>query len=67
MFTNLLAHGALGGWDEVIFAGVGIAFVVMMGISWIKSRSSEPILEEEPQPPTEAESTEHAPSHFKLD
>ncbi len=42
-----LAHGALGGFDEVIMIGVSVVFVVMMGVSWIKSRSMEPILEDE--------------------
>ena len=48
----ILAHGALGRLDEVIFIGVAIVFFVMMDVSWIKSRSMEPLLndEEEPKP-----------------
>ena len=42
-----LAHGALGGLDEVMMIGVSLVFVVMMGVSWVKSRSMEPLLEEE--------------------
>jgi hypothetical protein len=38
----LLAHGALGIWDEVIFIGVIAAFVVIMVMSWLRSRSAAP-------------------------
>jgi len=41
----ILAHGALGGYDEIIFVGVAAAFLVMMGISWFRSRNDE-ILDE---------------------
>lgn len=37
-----LAHGALGWWDELIFLGVIIAFFIMMGISWVRSRNLDP-------------------------
>ncbi len=42
MIVNLLAHGTLGNWDEMIFLGVSVIFVVMMGISWVRSRNIEP-------------------------
>jgi hypothetical protein len=38
--TVILAHGALGVWDEVIFLSVAAIFLIMMGISWIRSRSA---------------------------
>jgi len=54
-----LAHGALGGFDEVIMIGVSVVFVVMMGVSWVKSRSMEPLLEEEePAEPNVKEPTD---------
>lgn len=34
----LLAHGALGAWDEVIFLGIAVVFVGMMVFSWLNSR-----------------------------
>jgi hypothetical protein len=37
----ILAHGALGPFDEVIFISVIIIFLTMMGISWIRSRGVE--------------------------
>ncbi len=36
----VLAHGALGIYDELIFAAVGVAFLVMMGVSWLRSRNA---------------------------
>ncbi len=37
----ILAHGALGQFDEVIFFSIAGIFIVMMGISWVKSRTTE--------------------------
>lgn len=42
----ILAHGALGPYDEIIFAAVGIVFLVMMGVSWFRSRN-EPLDDED--------------------
>lgn len=60
----LLAHGSLGNWDEVIFLSVAAVFLIMMGISWIRSRSNVP--DEEAVPPTapaapESDSQDHFP------
>ncbi|MDZ4770314.1 MAG: hypothetical protein SGJ24_14405 [Chloroflexota bacterium] len=41
-FTPLLAHGALGAFDELLLIGVVVAFIVIMGISYMRSRSLEP-------------------------
>jgi len=30
--------------------GVAVVFIVMMGVSWIKSRTMEPILDEDKEP-----------------
>lgn len=38
----VLAHGALGEFDEIIFLGIGAIFLVLMGLSWIKSRNEAP-------------------------
>lgn len=61
----ILAHGALGGFDEVIMLGVSIVFVVMMGVSWIKSRSMEPLLDEEEPKPNDNELNESASTSDK--
>jgi hypothetical protein len=42
----VLAHGALGPWDEMIFLGIAAVFLVFMGISWVRSRAMEPDFEE---------------------
>ncbi len=34
----ILAHGALGPFDEIIFLGIAAVFLVMMGISWLRSQ-----------------------------
>lgn len=63
------AHGALGIWDEVIFASVAAVFMVMMGLSWVRSRSLEPDFEDDPMtdaemqtPPTD----EDQPGRFPI-
>lgn len=67
MLPSLLAHGALGPFDELIFLGVGVIFLVMMGISWLKSRNVQPEFDE-PESPAQAEPTETAsPDRFKLE
>ena len=38
----ILAHGALGPYDELIFLAGGVVFVAMMILSWLRSRSSIP-------------------------
>jgi hypothetical protein len=65
----ILAHGALGPYDELIFGGVAVIFIVMMGISWVKSRNTAP------QPDSEAEHAAEpkapppadSPDRFRLD
>ncbi|MCY4464975.1 MAG: hypothetical protein OXE46_05510 [Chloroflexi bacterium] len=34
----ILAHGALGAYDEIIFLGIAVAFLGMMGVSWLRSQ-----------------------------
>lgn len=55
----ILAHGALGPFDEIIFASIAIIFVLMMGISWARSQGL-PELEDD-----ESESTDS--EHFELE
>jgi hypothetical protein len=45
-FPVMLAHGALGLWDEAIFLTIALAFLVFMGISWVKGRNAEPETDE---------------------
>ncbi len=48
----ILAHGSLGEWDELIFLSIAAIFLIMMGISWVRSRVSTPEALEEPIDPT---------------
>lgn len=61
----VLAHGSLGSFDELIFLGVAIVFLVVMGISWVRSRMTQPDLDsqEDSASTPETESSER----FKLD
>lgn len=34
----ILAHGALGPFDEIIFIGIAVIFLGMMGVSWLRSQ-----------------------------
>ena len=43
----ILAHGALGPYDELIMAGAAAIFLVIMGISWVRSRNTRPDFEKE--------------------
>lgn len=64
---TLLAHGALGSWDEIVFLSIAAIFLIVMGLSWIRSRAASPdevdavdeTAEDTPQP--------EASSHIRLE
>ncbi|PJF22318.1 MAG: hypothetical protein CUN56_06620 [Phototrophicales bacterium] len=58
----VLAHGSLGYWDELIFLGVVVVFVMLMVVSWIRSRTTQPQLPQDNQAEMSNE-----PDHFQLD
>lgn len=65
-----LAHGGLGNYDELIFAGVAVIFVVMMGISWVRSRNIEPDFDDDeptPKQKNDDASPDDSADHFRLD
>jgi hypothetical protein len=37
----LIAHGALGPYDELVYLGVAVIFIVMMGVSWFQTRMTD--------------------------
>lgn len=43
----ILAHGALGPYDELIMGSAAVIFLIMMGISWVRSRNTRPDFEDE--------------------
>jgi hypothetical protein len=63
---TILAHGALGSWDELIFLGVAAIFLTMMGISWIRSRTNNPTIEQTDDTNT-TPADENSPERFRLD
>ena len=58
----ILAHGALGPFDEIIFIGIAVIFLGMMGLSWLRSQALEDdeLESGEPAKATDAE-------HFELE
>lgn len=59
----IIAHGSLGAFDEIIFLGVGLIFLGMMGVSWLRSRNEAEFVDEE----TPAEPQDDTPDRFRLD
>lgn len=60
----VLAHGALGIWDEVIFISVGVIFLIFMVVSWLRSRNLSPTWDETP---SEETPTPDDATYFRLD
>ena len=52
----ILAHGALGPFDEIIFIGIAVIFVAMMALSWFRSQA---MTEDEFEDDTLANDGEH--------
>lgn len=68
MLPLVLAHGALGWWDEIIFLGVIIVFLAIMGYSWVKSRSATLDADPPSNHPARPASENHAAEdHFTLE
>jgi hypothetical protein len=60
----VLAHGSLGPFDEILYLGVAAIFIVMMGISWMRSRYQPPKLDDPAEPTPDEPDT---PERFKLE
>ncbi|NWF70510.1 MAG: hypothetical protein HXY40_15590 [Chloroflexi bacterium] len=63
----MLAHGALGPYDEVIFLGVIALFITFMALSWILSRNTKPKFDREPVVDSPSSHQDDSPERFKLD
>ncbi len=74
-FAPLIAHGALGIWDEIIFLSVVVIFITFMGISWVRSRFADPQLDDDSPAPDlkrefndpDPEATSASGDRFKLE
>lgn len=60
----ILAHGALGYWDEAVFITVMVIFFILMGLSWVRSRTLDPEFDDEP---AKAKKSDTTPDRFRLD
>ena len=67
IFPLILAHGTLGNWDEMIFIGVAVVFLVLMGISWMQSRNAEPEFDDDIQPDAIRPDQPTKPDHISLE
>ena len=60
MFQVMLAHGLSGNnsWDDEIFLGIVLLFIIMMSVGWVQSQKMEPrrSKSETADPPPAAES-----------
>lgn len=68
MSIPILAHGALGAFDEVIFLLVAVIFIALMALAWLKSRGEAPPADE-PAPLADSPASADNPSsdHFRLE
>ncbi|MFZ4826151.1 MAG: hypothetical protein ACOYLB_02235 [Phototrophicaceae bacterium] len=39
--SPILAHGALGSYDELIYLGIAVIFLVMVATSWVQARTDQ--------------------------
>lgn len=60
----ILAHGALGWADEIVFAAVIVIFLSMMVVSWFRSRGMDDDLD---TPTPEQHKPSQSTEHFELD
>ncbi len=65
----ILAHGALGPFDEIIFISIAVVFIGMMASSWFRSQQlDDEITEDNSNPPPDTvQSTATEPDRFELE
>jgi hypothetical protein len=63
----LIAHGALGPYDELVYLGVAVIFVIMMGVSWFQTRMTDYDDDRGEQSPAPGPVTEQSDERFTLD
>lgn len=63
----ILAHGLLGGFDEIIFVSIALVFVGMMGISWYRSQQMiDDEADDNPDDSAQDTSDDEQSEHFEL-
>lgn len=66
----ILAHGALGAFDEIIFIAAAVLFATLMGVAWWRARGDvviDELAEEDASPANAPASSDQAPDRFKLE
>jgi hypothetical protein len=65
----ILAHGALGALDEIVFIGVVVVFLAMMALSWFRSqRLTDEMPDDNSKPPQDTvQSSPNNTDRFKLE
>lgn len=65
----ILAHGALGALDEIVFIGVVVVFLAMMALSWFRSQQlTEEMPNDNSKPPQDTvQSSPNNTDRFKLE
>lgn len=64
----ILAHGALGWYDELIFLGIIVIFTGFMFVSWFRSRGEDYASTDlMPESPTSDTATPDSAERFQLD
>ncbi len=66
-WTMFVAHGVLGPYDEIIVPLVALAFLGMIGITWLRSRNTFDAAPPPPPNTPDAPKSESDDSHFTLD
>ncbi len=67
--TAILAHGALGNFDELIFIGIIVIFIIMMGVSWMRSLNEQEHLpdDQDKLKTKDDKDSDTDPERFRLD
>jgi hypothetical protein len=66
--AGVLAHGAVGAWDEVVYLMVAAIFIAIMGVAWVRSRNTTYDFDDEAPPEADPVEEEKTPSdRFRLD
>lgn len=67
MIPLVLAHGALGYWDETIYIAVAVIFFAITIYSWYRTRRDFPDMPDENISHNEQQPQTRDPDTFKLD
>jgi hypothetical protein len=67
IWSTLIAHGALGPYDEIILPLLGLGFVGAVLVTWLRSRQESPAPPSASSAPNAQDANADDDSHFQLD